>query len=76
VSAANILFVVVGAVALLAGLGMLVAGIRGGAHASPRNAVLLIAGMMLAAFGLVLGGFAIGYAATGPLDLNGAEPAR
>jgi hypothetical protein len=69
---ANILFVVVGALAFLAGFGMLVAGIRGGVEARPRNHVLLIAGMMSAAFGLVLGGFAIGYATTRPLDLNTA----
>ena len=69
-TAANILFVVVGALALLAGLFMLVTGIRGGVEARPRNQVLLIAGMMSAAFGLVLGGFAIGYATAGPLDLN------
>ncbi len=73
-TAANILFVVVGAIAALAGLGMLVTAIRGGV--AERNAVLLLAGMMLAAFGLVLGGFAIGFATTGPLDLNAAEPAR
>jgi hypothetical protein len=69
-SSANILFVIVGAVALIAGLGMLVTGIRGGVEARPRNTALLIAGMMMTAFGLVLGGFAIGYATTKPLDLN------
>ena len=69
-TAANILFVVVGALALLAGLGMVVTGIRSGVESSPRNQVLLIAGMMATAFGLVLGGFAIGYSTAGPLDLN------
>ena len=73
-SGSNILFVVVGALAFLAGFVMLVAGIRGGVEARPRNHVLLIAGMMSAAFGLVLGGFAIGYATTKPLDLNRAAP--
>ena len=73
---ANMLFVVVGAVILLVGLAMLVTAIRGGANARPRNAVLLIAGMMATAFGLVLGGFAIVYATAAPLDLNAAEPAR
>ena len=72
-SAANVLFVVVGAISLLAGLAMLAAGIRGGV-ASPRNHALLIAGMMGTAFGLILGGFAIGYATAGPLDLNTATP--
>ncbi|MND05238.1 hypothetical protein D3C83_258980 [compost metagenome] len=49
---------------------MLVNGIRGGIADRPRNAVLLIAGMMAAAFGLVLAGFAIAYQSAGPLDLN------
>jgi uncharacterized membrane protein HdeD (DUF308 family) len=74
VTAANILFVAVGAIALLAGLFMLVTAIRGGVEASPRNRMMLIAGMMSAAFGLVLGGFAIGYSTAGPLDLNSAMP--
>ncbi|MEO5774958.1 MAG: hypothetical protein ABIQ32_12700 [Sphingomicrobium sp.] len=69
-SSANILFVVVGAIALLAGLTMLVTALRGGVEGRPRNHLLLIAGMMATAFGMVLGGFAIGYATTGPLDLN------
>jgi hypothetical protein len=64
------LYVIVGAAALVAGIAMLVSGIRGGIAESPRNAVLLIAGMMAAAFGLVLAGFAIAYQTAGPLDLN------
>jgi uncharacterized membrane protein HdeD (DUF308 family) len=64
------LFVIVGAVALVAGIAMLVSGIRSGIADRPRNAVLLIAGMMAAAFGLVLAGFAIAYQSAGPLDLN------
>jgi len=64
------LYVIVGAIALIAGIAMLVTGIRGGIADRPRNAVLLIAGMMAAAFGLVLGGFAIAYQSAGPLDLN------
>ena len=59
-----------GAVALLVGTGMITVAIRGGVHDRPRNSILLIAGMMAAAFGLVLGGFAIAYSATEPLDLN------
>ncbi|MCA1653240.1 MAG: hypothetical protein ABR588_03965 [Sphingomicrobium sp.] len=69
-TAANILFVVVGAIALLVGLGMVVTGIRAGVDQRPRNNILLIAGMMLLAFGLILGGFAIAYTTAGPLDLN------
>ncbi|MFL6773531.1 MAG: hypothetical protein ACJ8EH_00040 [Sphingomicrobium sp.] len=64
------LYVILGAVALVAGIAMLVTGIRGGIADSPRNAVLLIAGMMAAAFGVVLGGFAIAYQSAGQLDLN------
>jgi hypothetical protein len=64
------LFVIVGAVALVTGITMLVNGIRGGIADRPLNAVLLIAGMMTAAFGLVLAGFAIAYQSAGPLDLN------
>ncbi|MEO6360183.1 MAG: hypothetical protein ABIO43_06380 [Sphingomicrobium sp.] len=75
-SATNILFVAVGAIALIAGLAMLVTGMRGGANVRPRNAILLIAGMMSTAFGLILGGFAIGYATTEPLDLNAAGLAQ
>jgi uncharacterized membrane protein HdeD (DUF308 family) len=66
----NILFIVIGVIALLAGLAMLITAIRGGATERPRNSMLLIAGMMTTAFGLILGGFAIGYATTKPLDLN------
>ncbi|MFL6735322.1 MAG: hypothetical protein ACJ8EY_11600 [Sphingomicrobium sp.] len=72
----NTLFVVVGAIAVLVGLTMLVKGVRSGVEARPRNMALLIAGMMMTAFGLVLGGFAIGYATTGPLDLNAAAVAQ
>ena len=59
--------------ALLVGAGMIVVAIRGGVHDRPRNTMLLIAGMMAAAFGLVLGGFAIAYATTEPLDFNSAQ---
>lgn len=71
-SGANILFVVVGAVALIAGLVTVVKALRGGVEGHPRNTMLLIAGMMGTAFGMILGGFAIGYATTEPLDLNAA----
>ena len=64
------LYIIIGAIALAAGIAMLVNGIRGGIADSPRNAVLLIAGMMAAAFGLVIAGFVIAYQSAGPLDLN------
>lgn len=69
-SGANILFVAVGALALVAGVVMMIIGLRAGVEGQPRNTLLLIAGMMATAFGLILGGFAIGYATTAPLDLD------
>ena len=64
----NLAFVILGAIAALAGLGLLVAGIRGHAVGNPRATVGLIDGMMLAAFGILLAGFAIGYDAAEPLE--------
>ena len=52
-------FVVIGAVALIAGLSLLVTGIRKHKAQHPRHIAMLIGGMMLTAFGLFLGGFAI-----------------
>ena len=75
---ANILFILAGAVALILGLVTLLRpslvrhllSIRAG---EPAKYAMLIAGMMLAAFGLLLGGFAIGYATTGPLPNDQAS---
>jgi hypothetical protein len=64
------LFVIVGIIAALAGAGFVFTGIRRGPDAAPRNMVMLIGGMMLAAFGIVIAGFAIVYSNTAPLDLN------
>ena len=69
------IFVIIGAAALLAGLGLLVIGIRKHEAQNPRHVAMLIGGMMLTAFGLVLAGFAIAYENAAPLDLN-AGPAR
>ncbi len=69
-SGANILFLVVGIIATLLGLGMLIAALRGRVGESRKSTALLIAGMMALAFGLVLGGFAIAYATTEPYDFN------
>lgn len=72
----NLIQVAVGAVALVAGLGVLVSAIRSGKSGeSPKAAAMLIGGMMLATFGLLMAGFAIGYATSGPIDLN-AEVAQ
>jgi Ca2+/H+ antiporter len=68
-------FVVIGAIALVAGLALLVTGIRKHKAQHPKHVAMLIGGMMLTAFGLVLAGFAIAYQTAAPLDLNagGAE---
>ena len=68
-------FAVIGAVALVAGLALLVTGIRKHKAQHPKHIAMLIGGMMLTAFGLVLAGFAIAYQTAAPLDLNagGAE---
>jgi hypothetical protein len=71
----NILFVVIGAVAVLVGLVMLVRAIRGRPGENPKSTAMLIAGMMITAFGLLMAGFAIGFATSEPLDFNNAEAA-
>jgi hypothetical protein len=63
-------FVILGAAALLIGLGLLVMGIRGHEAQHPKHVAMLIGGMMLTAFGLVLAGFAIAWQTATPLDLN------
>ena len=67
-------FIALGAVALVVGLALLVAGIRGHRAQTPKHAAMLIGGMMLSAFGLVLAGFAIAYQTAAPLALNLAQP--
>jgi len=69
-------FIILGAVCTLIGLAVLTVAIRHQGEQRPRHAAMLIGGMMLTAFGLVIGGFAIAYNATDPLDLNAAEPAQ
>ncbi|MEA3059047.1 MAG: hypothetical protein QOE50_459 [Sphingomonadales bacterium] len=63
-------FVILSVIATLAGLILVLTGIRGGPDVRPGNMAMLIGGMMLTAFGLVIGGFAIVYSHTAPLDLN------
>ena len=71
----NILYVAIGVVAVLGGLAMLVRAIRSRPGENPRATAMLIAGMMITAFGLLMAGFAIGFAISEPLDLNNAEAA-
>lgn len=67
--------VILGALAALAGIGVLIHAIRNrGDGNDPKMNVLLIAGMMLTAFGLLIAGFSIGYSSAEPLDLNAEGP--
>ena len=63
-------FVALGAIALLAGMTLLVTAIRKHKAQHPKHVAMLIGGMMLTAFGLILAGFAIAYQNAAPLDLN------
>lgn len=63
-------FVIVGALALIVGFILLITAIRHQSEQQPRYAAMLIGGMMMTAFGLVIGGFAIAYQRAAPLDLN------
>jgi uncharacterized membrane protein HdeD (DUF308 family) len=63
---ANILFVAIGAVALVVGLVMLATALRNHRPDNPKSVAMLIGGMMVTAFGVLLGGFAIAYTTAGP----------
>jgi hypothetical protein len=52
------LFMILGPIALLAGAAMMIMALRGGVGTSPKATAMLIAGMMGAAFGLLLSVFA------------------
>jgi sulfite exporter TauE/SafE len=66
-------FVILGALALAAGLGLAVTGLKRHRADHPRHVAMLIGGIMLTAFGLLLAGFAIAYQNAAPLDLNSAQ---
>ncbi|HEX6740558.1 MAG TPA: hypothetical protein VF079_02035 [Sphingomicrobium sp.] len=66
------MFVALGAPALIAGLAVLVMGLRAPAG-EPKRTAMLIGGTMAAAFGLVIAGFAIAWELTPPLDLGDAR---
>ena len=66
----NILYVAIGAVAFIAGVVMLLRAIRSRPGENPKATAMLIAGMMITAFGMLMAGFAIGFATSEPLDLN------
>ena len=65
-------FIVLGAIALLAGLTLLVTAIRKHEAQHPKHVAMLIGGMMLTAFGLILAGCAVAYQNAAPLDLSTA----
>jgi hypothetical protein len=54
------LFMILGPIAILAGVAMMAVAIRGGGVGSvPKSTAMLIAGMMAAAFGMLLTAFSI-----------------
>jgi hypothetical protein len=69
-SGANIFFIVVGGIAILIGLVMLATSLKGREGDQRKHTALLMAGMMVLAFGLILAGFAIAYATTDPYDFT------
>ena len=50
---------ILGPIAILAGIAMMIVALRGGVGQNPRSTAMLIAGMMTAAFGLMLSAFPI-----------------
>jgi hypothetical protein len=54
------LFLIVGPIAMLIGVAMMIVAIRGTPGTNPKSTILLIAGMMATAFGMLLTAFAIG----------------
>ena len=57
-----LIFAILGPVALIVGIGMMIVALRGGVGENPKSTAMLIAGMMAAAFGLLLTAFAVGNA--------------
>ena len=54
------LFMILGPVAMLAGVATMIVAIRSGVGENPKSTAMLIAGMMGCAFGMLLTAFAIG----------------
>ena len=58
----NIIYLIVGAIALVAGLAMLGIALKGRGNANdPKATAMLIAGMMVATFGLLMAAFWIAF---------------
>ena len=67
----SILYLVIGALALLAGLTIVGMALRGrGDSENPKATAMLIGGMMLATFGLLMGAFWIAFATAEPTNLT------
>ena len=54
-----IVFMILGPIALLTGVTMMIVALRGGVGTSPKATAMLMAGMMAAAFGMLLTAFVI-----------------
>ena len=61
------LFLILGPVAMLAGIATMVVAIRGGVGENPKSTAMLIGGMMGCAFGLMLTAFAISMSGSTPM---------
>ena len=61
------LFLILGPVAMLAGIATMVVAIRGGVGENPKSTAMLIGGMMGSAFGLMLTAFAISMSGSTPM---------
>jgi len=67
----SILYLIVGAIALLAGLATMAVALRNRGDANnPKATAMLIGGMMAATFGLLMCAFWIAFATGGPANLN------
>ena len=62
------LFLILGPIAILAGIATMIVAIRGGVGQNPKSTAMMIAGMMATAFGMLLTAFAIGTA--GPATIS------
>jgi hypothetical protein len=54
------LFLILGPIAMLAGIATMIVAIRGGVGENPKSTAMLIGGMMATAFGILLTAFAVG----------------
>jgi hypothetical protein len=68
------MLIILGAAAGLLGAGLFIGAVRRrGDRDAAKPTAMLIAGMMFTAFGLLLAGFAVGYATSEPLASGSAQ---